>query len=196
MGKIKTREKAKGKDIKVLDKSAVVGQRMKNAFIRSKQNAAALMDDCQATPSEYVGDKVEVAMIRRMWRCPAQRRRYARGENCSSASGRNGRRRSGGRTPPLLNRPSLPNRAKAPPRRARPTGHPRRGGCRVSVPTRPGMNKSPNSAPTRPRTGGSPGNVPTPPRRNHAPSSIEARRNADGPLSALMGNALLMPLIR
>ena len=84
----------------------------------------------------------------------------------------------------------------APPRRARPTGHPRRGGCRVSVPTRPGMNKSPNSAPTRPRTGGSPGNVPTPPRRNHAPSSIEARRNADGPLSALMGNALLMPLIR
>ena len=61
MGKIKTREKAKGKDIKVLDKSAVVGQRMKNAFIRSKQNAAALMDDCQATPSEYAGDKVEVA---------------------------------------------------------------------------------------------------------------------------------------
>ena len=32
--KIKTREK--GKDIKVLDKSAVVGQRMKSAFIRSK----------------------------------------------------------------------------------------------------------------------------------------------------------------
>ncbi len=28
MSKIKTREKAKGKDIKVLDKSAVVGQRM------------------------------------------------------------------------------------------------------------------------------------------------------------------------
>ena len=61
MSKIKTREKPKGKDIKVLDKSAVVGQRMKNAFIRSKQNAAALMDDCQATPSEYAGDKVEVA---------------------------------------------------------------------------------------------------------------------------------------
>ena len=45
MSKIKTREKPKGKDFKVLDKSAVVGQRMKNAFIRSKQNAAALMDD-------------------------------------------------------------------------------------------------------------------------------------------------------
>ena len=59
MSKIKTREK--GKDIKVLDKSAVVGQRMKNAFIRSKRNAEALMDDRQATPSEYAGDKVEFA---------------------------------------------------------------------------------------------------------------------------------------
>ena len=59
MSKIKTRET--GKDIKVLDKSAVVGQRMKNAFIRSKRNAAALMDDRQATPSEYAEDKVEFA---------------------------------------------------------------------------------------------------------------------------------------
>lgn len=61
MNKIKTREKAKGKDIKVLDKSAVVGQRMKNAFIRSKRNAAALMDDRQATPSEYAEDKAQFA---------------------------------------------------------------------------------------------------------------------------------------
>lgn len=59
MSKIKTREK--GKDIKVLDKSNLVGQRMKNAFIRSKRNAAALMDDRQATPSEYAEDKVEFA---------------------------------------------------------------------------------------------------------------------------------------
>ncbi len=59
MSRIKTREK--GKDIKVLDKSAVVGQRMKNAFIRSKRSAAALMDDRQATPSEYAEDKVEFA---------------------------------------------------------------------------------------------------------------------------------------
>ena len=59
MSKIKTREK--GKDIKVLDKSAVVGQHMKNAFIRSKRNAAALMDDRQTTPSEYAEDKVEFA---------------------------------------------------------------------------------------------------------------------------------------
>jgi len=61
MKKIKIRERAKGKDIKVLDKSAVVGQRMKNAFIRSKQSAAALMDDRQATPSEYAEDKAQFA---------------------------------------------------------------------------------------------------------------------------------------
>ena len=59
MKEIKTREKVK--DIKVLDKSAVVGQRMKNAFIRSKRNAATLMDDRQTTPSEYAEDKVEFA---------------------------------------------------------------------------------------------------------------------------------------
>ena len=57
--KIKTHEK--GKDIKVLDKSAVVGQRMKSAFIRSKKNAEALMDDRQATPNEYAVDKTELA---------------------------------------------------------------------------------------------------------------------------------------
>lgn len=54
MSRIKTREKATGTDIKVLDKSAVVGQRMKNAFIRSKRNAAALTDitSCLKTESE------------------------------------------------------------------------------------------------------------------------------------------------
>ena len=57
--KIKTREK--GKDIKVLGKSAVAGQRMKSAFIRSKKNAEALMDDRQATPNEYAVDKTELA---------------------------------------------------------------------------------------------------------------------------------------
>lgn len=59
MGKIKTREKVK--DIKVLDKSAVAGQRMKDAFIRSKDRAAELTDDRQATPGEYAGDKVQLA---------------------------------------------------------------------------------------------------------------------------------------
>jgi len=59
MKKIKTREQVK--NIKLLDKSAIVGERMKTAFIRSKENAARLMDDEQATPSEYAGDKVQYA---------------------------------------------------------------------------------------------------------------------------------------
>ncbi len=56
MGKIKTRETVK--DIKVIDKAAVAGERMKNAFIRSKDGTSNLMDDRQATPSEYAEDKV------------------------------------------------------------------------------------------------------------------------------------------
>lgn len=48
MRKIKTREKKK--DIKALDKSAVIGQRMKTAFLRSKRNTESLMDDRQNTP--------------------------------------------------------------------------------------------------------------------------------------------------
>lgn len=59
MSRIKTREAVR--DNKLLDRSAVVGQRMKSAFIRSKKNAAVLMDDSQATPSEYAGDKVQLA---------------------------------------------------------------------------------------------------------------------------------------
>lgn len=59
MSKIKTREKRK--DIKVLDKSAVIGQRMKSSFLRSKRNTEALMDDRQATPNEYAADKAELA---------------------------------------------------------------------------------------------------------------------------------------
>lgn len=61
MSRIKTHEKATGKDIKVLDKSAIVGQRMKTAFIRSKRNARALMDDRQTSPSEYAEDKAQFA---------------------------------------------------------------------------------------------------------------------------------------
>lgn len=61
MSRIKTREKAKGKGVKMLDKSTVAGQRMKNAIIRSKRNAAALMDDRQTTPSEYAEDKAQFA---------------------------------------------------------------------------------------------------------------------------------------
>lgn len=59
MREIKTREK--GKDIKILDRSAVAGQRMKTALLRSKERAARLTDDRQATPGEYAGDQMEFA---------------------------------------------------------------------------------------------------------------------------------------
>ena len=59
MPKIKTRETHK--DIKVLDKASVAGERMKNAFIRSKDTAANLADDGQITPEEYAEDRVQYA---------------------------------------------------------------------------------------------------------------------------------------
>jgi len=58
MRKIKTREKEK--DIKALDKSAVIGQRMKTAFLRSKRNTESLMNDRQNTPTGYAVDHVEL----------------------------------------------------------------------------------------------------------------------------------------
>lgn len=95
--KIKTREK--GKDIKVLDKSAVVGQRMKSAFIRSKKNAEALMDDRQATPNEYAVDKTELAADDLAHdaanvAASARKRRFGRAGSCFNASGRNGGRKA------------------------------------------------------------------------------------------------------
>jgi len=59
MSNIKTRETHK--DIKVLDKSSVAGERMKNAFIRSKDTATNLLDDGQITPEEYAEDRVQYA---------------------------------------------------------------------------------------------------------------------------------------
>lgn len=60
MSKIKTRERVR--DIKVLDKSLVAGERMKQAFIRSKQSTADLMDNSSASSSEYAESRVEHSM--------------------------------------------------------------------------------------------------------------------------------------
>ncbi|SMC62253.1 C40 family peptidase [Papillibacter cinnamivorans] len=57
MSKIKTRETLK--DIKALDKAAIASERMRDAFIRSKDTASNLMDDGQVSPSEYANDKVQ-----------------------------------------------------------------------------------------------------------------------------------------
>jgi hypothetical protein len=59
LSKIKTRETVK--DVKVLDKAAVASQRMKDAFVRTKDQAENLMDDGQITPSEYAEDKIQYA---------------------------------------------------------------------------------------------------------------------------------------
>lgn len=56
MAEIKTREKSKG--FKALDKAVVAGERMKRAFVRSKDQAENLLDDGQISPSEYAEDKV------------------------------------------------------------------------------------------------------------------------------------------
>ena len=57
MPKIKTREIRR--DIKVLDKVSIAGERMKKAFIRSKDMVKNLADDGQITPEEYVEDRVQ-----------------------------------------------------------------------------------------------------------------------------------------
>lgn len=60
MSKIKTKETVH--DIKILDKSAIAGERMKDAFIRTKSKAENVMDDGYESPSEYAGDKVQYAV--------------------------------------------------------------------------------------------------------------------------------------
>ena len=55
----KTRETVK--DIKVLDKAAVAGERMKDAFIRTKDTVQNLSDDGQVSPTEYAEDKIQYA---------------------------------------------------------------------------------------------------------------------------------------
>ena len=60
MSKIKTREKTR--DIKLLDKSAVAGQRMKSAFIRSKNRGEDLADNRQDTPGEYAAGQMEAGL--------------------------------------------------------------------------------------------------------------------------------------
>ena len=59
MPKIKTREKVQG--IKTLDKAAVAGERMKEVYIRSKEQFTNLTDDRSDNPNAYAGDKVQRA---------------------------------------------------------------------------------------------------------------------------------------
>ena len=58
MADIKTREHSR--DIKVLDKSLVAGERMKDAFIRSKDQAKEMTENRDASPSEYAENKMQL----------------------------------------------------------------------------------------------------------------------------------------
>ena len=49
MPEIKTRER--GKEIKTLDKSVIIGQRMKTAYIRSKEQVAGKREKDDTSPS-------------------------------------------------------------------------------------------------------------------------------------------------
>ena len=60
MADIKTREHSR--DIKVLDKSAIAGERMKNAFVRSKEQAKNLGNDNDSSPTEYAENRVQYAV--------------------------------------------------------------------------------------------------------------------------------------
>lgn len=60
MSKIKTREIAE-KGIKTLDKAAVAGERMKAAYIRTKESAAGSVSPGQESSNEYTGNKMEYA---------------------------------------------------------------------------------------------------------------------------------------
>lgn len=57
MSHIKTREKVHG--IKVLDKGAVASERMRSAFIRTKQSASALEDRNASSENGYASDSVQ-----------------------------------------------------------------------------------------------------------------------------------------
>ena len=186
MSKIKTREK--GKDIKVLDKSAVVGQRMKSAFIRSKRNAAALMDDRQATPSEYAEDKVEfaaddlahdtanVAVSGTKTAVRQGRKLFQRQREKRAAE----KRREN--TTPTEQAPTSES-----PQGTAPEGQPpqRHSG------THPGMDNSPGRAPAPPRTDGSHASEPGRPRSASPSHGMSAQRSGPRPMLTLSAPPIL-----
>ena len=57
MADIKTRDAVKG-TIKTIDKSAVAAERMKNAFIRTKEKAESSTSPTENSPEEYAADRV------------------------------------------------------------------------------------------------------------------------------------------
>ena len=84
MPKIKTREKVQG--IKTLDKAAVAGERMKEVYIRSKEQFTNLTDDRSENPNAYAGDKAVSYTHLDVYKRPAvERRREENGCVCGNS---------------------------------------------------------------------------------------------------------------
>lgn len=52
--KVKTREQVKS--VKALDKAAIAGVRMKNAYIRTKEKAMTNREERQNSPTNFAGE--------------------------------------------------------------------------------------------------------------------------------------------
>jgi hypothetical protein len=59
MKTLKTRNRIS--DIKVLDKSASLSKRMKDAFVRTKERAEETQTPRHASPAEYAADNIQTA---------------------------------------------------------------------------------------------------------------------------------------
>ena len=57
MPEIKTRDVVKG-TVKTLDKAAIAGERMKQAYVRTKDKAEQGMYSAESAPEEYAADRV------------------------------------------------------------------------------------------------------------------------------------------
>ena len=60
MADIKTRNTKK--DIKIFDKASTVGDKMKDSYIRTKNNAENLADDGHNSPTEYAENNIRSAV--------------------------------------------------------------------------------------------------------------------------------------
>lgn len=61
MPDIKVRDTVKG-TIKAIDKSAVASERMKNAYVRTKEKAERSIHAAEGSPEEYAADRLSGGM--------------------------------------------------------------------------------------------------------------------------------------
>ena len=55
--KVKTREQVKS--VKTMDRAAVAGMRMKNAYIHTRETAMRNREDRNSSPTSYAGDRAQ-----------------------------------------------------------------------------------------------------------------------------------------